>query len=41
LFNNGKFVSDSEKAYGNRLDKMFKKMNIGGAGQKQRKKQKA
>ena len=27
--NNGKFVSDSEKAYGKALDKQFKKMRIG------------
>ena len=34
LLNNGKFVNDSEKAYGNRLDKLFKKMNLGNARRK-------
>jgi hypothetical protein len=29
LFNNGAFVDDSEKAYGKRLDKVFKQMKIG------------
>jgi hypothetical protein len=34
LLNNGKFVDDSEKAYGSRLDKLFKRMKIGSTGQK-------
>lgn len=34
LLNNGKFVNDSEKAYGSRLDKLFKRMKIGSTGQK-------
>lgn len=37
LLNNGKFVDDSEKAYGKRLDKMFKQMKIGATSQKKKK----
>jgi len=34
LLNNGKFVDDSEKAYGSRLDKLFKNMKIGSTAKK-------
>jgi hypothetical protein len=37
LVNNGKFVSDSEKAYGSKLNKMFKQMKIGTTGKKGKK----
>jgi hypothetical protein len=33
LLNSGQFENDSEKAYGQRLDKMFKQMKIGSTGQ--------
>ncbi len=38
LLNDGKFVDDSEKAYGKKLDKLFKQMRIGDTGQKSKKK---
>ena len=38
LFNNGKFVDDSEKAYGKRLDKLFKDIKIGNTGAQKKKK---
>ena len=34
LLNDGKFVNDSEKAYGSRLDKLFKRMKIGNVARK-------
>jgi len=34
LMNSEKFVKDTEKAYGSRLDKLFKQMKIGTTGQK-------
>jgi hypothetical protein len=40
LMNADKFVNDSEKAYGGRLDKLFKQMKIGTTGQNQKKKPK-
>ncbi|HMD70812.1 MAG TPA: hypothetical protein VKF41_05680 [Bryobacteraceae bacterium] len=36
LMNAEKFVNDSEKAYGSRLDKLFKQMKIGNTGQKKK-----
>lgn len=37
LLNNGKFVDDSEKAYGKRLDQILRRMKVGSAGQKKAK----
>ena len=37
LTNDGKFVDDSEKACGKRLDKLFERMRIGTAGHKKEK----
>jgi len=36
LINADRFVNDSEKAYGSRLDKLFKQMKIGNTGQKKK-----
>jgi hypothetical protein len=38
LLNAGKFVKDSDKAYGKRLDKMFKQMKIGNTSQAKKQK---
>jgi hypothetical protein len=37
LMNAEKFVNDSEKAYGSRLDKLFKQMKIGNTNQPKKK----